>query len=152
MQIHRSVMYCFWYFPWDRVINFVIGFNTNFISEIRLHLHERCLYSKFFWSLFFRIRTEYVDLQSKSPFSVRMRENVGLKNSECGHFSRGVRYWKKANVNVNTHHFLQIFVLWIQYKMPAFLELFCFHFLKCFQVHYNICAKRLYLDVILQFL
>ena len=36
-----------------------------------------------FSGLFFsRIRTEYEDLQSKSPFSVRIRENTEQKNSK----------------------------------------------------------------------
>ena len=30
----------------------------------------------FFWSVFSRIRNEYGDLRSKSPYSVRMRENT----------------------------------------------------------------------------
>ena len=34
----------------------------------------------------FHIRTEYGDLKSKSPHSVRMQENKDQKNSEYGHF------------------------------------------------------------------
>ena len=41
-----------------------------------------------FWSLFPRILTEYGDLQSKSPYSVRMREDTDQKNSKYRHFSR----------------------------------------------------------------
>ena len=44
-------------------------------------------YSEFFWSAFSCIRTEYGNLQSKSPYSVRMRENADQKNSEYGYFS-----------------------------------------------------------------
>ena len=32
-----------------------------------------------FWSLFYRIRTEYRDLHGKSPYSVRMQENANQK-------------------------------------------------------------------------
>ena len=39
----------------------------------------------FFWSLFSRIPTEYKDLQSKSPYSVRIRENTDHINSELRH-------------------------------------------------------------------
>ena len=39
-----------------------------------------------FWSGFFRIRNEYGEIQSISPYSVRMRENADQNNSECGHF------------------------------------------------------------------
>ena len=42
----------------------------------------------FFWSLFSRIRTEYVEIRSMSPYSVRMRENSNQKSSVSGHFSR----------------------------------------------------------------
>ena len=50
-------------------------------------MRKKCPFSKFFWSVFSCIRTEYRDLQSKSPYSVRMRENTDQKNSEYGHFS-----------------------------------------------------------------
>ena len=51
-------------------------------------LLEKCSYSEFFWSVFSRIRTEYEDLQSKSLYSVQMRENTDQKNSEYEHFLR----------------------------------------------------------------
>ena len=53
-------------------------------------LCEKCPYSEFFWSVFSRIRTEYGEIQSIFPYSVRMRKNSDQKNSECGHFSRSV--------------------------------------------------------------
>ena len=53
-----------------------------------LSLHKKCLYSEFFWSVFSRIRTEYVEILLMSPYSVRMRENTDHKISEYGHFSR----------------------------------------------------------------
>ena len=37
--------------------------------------------------MFSRLRTEYWDLWSKSPYLVQMRENTDQKNSEYGHFS-----------------------------------------------------------------
>ena len=42
----------------------------------------------FFWSVFSCIRTEYGDLRSGSPYSVRMQENTDPKNSVFGHFLR----------------------------------------------------------------
>ena len=51
-------------------------------------LREKYPYSEFFWSVFSRIRTEYGDLQIKSPYSVRMRENTDQKNSKYGYFLR----------------------------------------------------------------
>ena len=44
------------------------------------------MYLEFFWSVFYRIRTEYGDLDSKSPYSFQMWENKDQKNSEYVHF------------------------------------------------------------------
>ena len=51
-------------------------------------LREKCPYSKIFWSLFSRIRTEYREMRSTSPYSVQMHENTGQKNSEYGQLLR----------------------------------------------------------------
>ena len=40
---------------------------------------EKCPNTEFIWSLFSHIRTEYVVLGSKSPYSVRIRENTDPK-------------------------------------------------------------------------
>ena len=53
-------------------------------------LREKCPYSKFFWSLFFCMRTEYGEIRSVSPYSVRMPQNTDHRNSEYGYFSRSV--------------------------------------------------------------
>ena len=45
-------------------------------------LPEKYPYSELFWSAFSRIRTEYGELQSISPYSVRMRENADQNKSE----------------------------------------------------------------------
>ena len=51
-------------------------------------LRKECPYSELFWSAFFCIWTEYGEIRSISPYSVRrMRENAGQNNSEYGHFS-----------------------------------------------------------------
>ena len=39
--------------------------------------------------VFSRIRTEYGEMRSISPYSFRMQENMDQKNSEYGHFLRG---------------------------------------------------------------
>ena len=49
-------------------------------------LRKKCPYSEFFWSLFSRIRTEYVEIRSISPYLVRMRENTDQNNSEYGQY------------------------------------------------------------------
>ena len=49
-------------------------------------LREKCLYLKFFWSVFNYFRTKYGDFLSKSPHSTQMRENAEQKKSVYGHF------------------------------------------------------------------
>ena len=42
-------------------------------------LPEKCPNTEFFWSVFSRIRTEYGEIGSISPYSVRMWENMDQK-------------------------------------------------------------------------
>ena len=65
--------------------------NLGLWIGLLLTLTEKCTYSEFFWSVFSRIRTEYGEIKSIAPYSVRMRENIDQKNSEYGHFSRRVK-------------------------------------------------------------
>ena len=51
-------------------------------------LRKKCTYSELFWSVFSRIRTEYGEMQSISPYLVQIRENTDQNNSQYGHFSR----------------------------------------------------------------
>ena len=97
-----------------------------------------CPYSKFFWSVFSSIRTEYGDILRISPYSVRMRENMDQKNSECGHFSCSVFFKKRLlkiilktsvlknlrNVlkNICSEHFKTI-IRKIHSVQPLFIEL-----------------------------
>ena len=55
-----------------------------------LTLREKCPYSELFWSAFYRIRTEYGEIGSISPYSVRMRSHADQNNSKYGHFLRNV--------------------------------------------------------------
>ena len=57
-----------------------------------LSLREKFSYSEFFCSVFSRIRTEYGEIRSISPSSVRMRQNTDQINSEYAHFWRSVYY------------------------------------------------------------
>ena len=61
--------------------------------------NEKCPHSEFFWSVFSCIWTEYGEIRSISPYSVRMRENTDHKNSEYGHFSRSVSCSKTFRPN-----------------------------------------------------
>ena len=58
----------------------------------RLTLHEKCLYSDFFWSAFSRIRIEHGDLLCKFSYLDRIRENTDQKNSEFEHLLRSVSW------------------------------------------------------------
>ena len=51
-------------------------------------LRKKCPYSELLCSVFSRIRTEYGEIQSISPYSVQMREKADQNNSEYEHFSR----------------------------------------------------------------
>ena len=53
-------------------------------------LCKTCPYTELFWSVFFRIWTEYGELRSISPYSVQMRENTDQNNSEYERFLRNV--------------------------------------------------------------
>ena len=68
-------------------------FSRNFIRSrnflgLSYSLRKTCPYSELFWSIFSRIRTEYGEMRSISPYSVRMRENTDQNNSEYGPFLR----------------------------------------------------------------
>ena len=56
-------------------------------------MREKSPYSEFFWSTFSCIWTEYKDLLSKYPYSVRARENLDQKNFEYGHFFSSACYY-----------------------------------------------------------
>ena len=59
-------------------------FQTKFAQKGLLH--KKCPYSELFWSAFSRIRTEYREKLSISPYSVQMQENADQSNSKYGHF------------------------------------------------------------------
>ena len=66
--------------------------DKNYLLVIILHqaskaaLRKKCLYSELFWSVFFRIRTEYGEIIRISPCSVWMRENTDYNNSKSDTF------------------------------------------------------------------
>ena len=59
-------------------------------EALSMKLRKKCVYLELFLSLFSRIRTEYEETRSISPYSVRMRENMDQDNFEYGQFSRSV--------------------------------------------------------------
>ena len=60
----------------------LVNWNDVVWNDILLNVH--CVKSvqirSFLWSVFSRIRTEYGELRSISPYSVQMRENTDQKN------------------------------------------------------------------------
>ena len=61
----------------------------KFIRMIELgaiSLRKMFSYSELFWSAFSRIRTEYGEIRSISPYSVQMGENADQNNPKYGHF------------------------------------------------------------------
>ena len=58
------------------------------LNQHSLSLHKMCPYSEIFWSVFSRIRTEYGEIRSTSPYSVWRRENTHQKKLPIWHFSR----------------------------------------------------------------
>ena len=60
--------------------------NVRLLAVSCQALHKKYPYSKLFWSVFSRIRTEYADIRIIFPYLVRMRENTDQNNSEYGHF------------------------------------------------------------------
>ena len=59
-------------------------------SLCQLTLPEKCPYWEIFWSVCSHIRTEYGNLLSESPYSVRIRKNTDQKNSAYRYFLRHV--------------------------------------------------------------
>ena len=72
-----------------------------------LQLREKCPYLEFFRPAFFRIRTEYGQKRSISPYSVRILENRDQRNSEYEHFSHSVNFTK----NYSDYSFIKLAIL-----------------------------------------
>ena len=51
-------------------------------------LLKKCRFLELFWFVFSRIRTEYGEIRSITPYSIRIRENTYQNNSEYGYFLR----------------------------------------------------------------
>ena len=79
----------------------------------KVTLYENCPYSKFFWSVYSRIRTEYWGIRSISPYLVQMWKNTDQKNSDDGHFSRSAALKFRANFLKNLQ------------KIVKFYNIFC---------------------------
>ena len=85
MKQQAIVKHVYCQFLFHITIKNIIYCSRAFVVNHWFLLHEKCPYSKLFWSAFSRIRTEYGEMQSM--YSVQMRENADQNNSECRHFS-----------------------------------------------------------------
>ena len=56
--------------PWQNIKRKTTGFNLKPSNLLIKTLREKCPYSKFFWFVFSRIRTEYGEARSISPYSL----------------------------------------------------------------------------------
>ena len=79
---------------WNNIYN---EYESNLNTNKNLSLREKCPYSEFFCSVYSSIRTEYREIQSVSPYSVQMRENMDQKNSE--YFFRSVSVKEKLKLS-----------------------------------------------------
>ena len=71
----------------------IINNYDQLVSLWEWSLQKHCVkcvqIGSFFWSVFSRIRTEYGEIRSISPYSVRMRENTDQKKLPiCTHFTQ----------------------------------------------------------------
>ena len=58
---------------------------------LEVHCVKKCLFSEFFWSVFSRIWTEYGEIPSVSPYSVRMQETTARKTPNTDTFHAVVK-------------------------------------------------------------
>ena len=61
---------------------------SSTISENDIHFVKSVQIRSFFWSAFSGIQTEYEDLRSKSPYSIRIQENMDQKEHRTWTLSR----------------------------------------------------------------
>ena len=76
-----------------------------FLTFNKSHCVKSVQIQSFFWSVFSRIRTEYVYLRSKSPYSARILKIRFRKNSVFEHFSRGVAFRFSNFIEVSIYIF-----------------------------------------------
>ena len=83
-------------------------------------LREKYPYSKLFWSLFSRIRTEYGEILPISSSSVRMRENTDQNNSGYVYLLRSdflTKFWHSGQ-RFRRNNFTPLCLKFKTYKFP----------------------------------
>ena len=82
----QSQIYRFKKIMVENINNTCCKWNIELFVIIELSLREKCPTTEIFLVRISRTRTEYGEMRSISPYSVRMRENTDQKNSVFGHF------------------------------------------------------------------
>ena len=90
-------------------------------------LRENRLYSELFWSVFSYIWTEFGDIRSISPYSVRVLENTDQKNSKYRLFLRSENIWKDLDYIYKCNNVICILVIIIS-PSPIIKNLILFAF------------------------
>ena len=94
------------------------------LSE-RSPLREKCPYSKFFWSVLSRIRTEYGEILHISLYSVRMRENRSRKTPNPDTLHAVQNFTKAVTAVLNlTYKVIETYNSKLHY-FPGVKSLFC---------------------------
>ena len=81
------------------------------ISLLDHSVHKKFPYSELFWFILSRFRTEYGEIRSTSPNSVKMRENANQNNSEYGHFSRRDCYYHESVISIDLKYLTVLFII-----------------------------------------
>ena len=93
-QCSRSVPSAFHDISSKYLCNFRKDFNIQ-ECVVFMTLREKCPFSEFLWSIIFRIRTEYGEIRSMFPYSVRMPESKDKNNSKYEDTFHAV--WLRSN-------------------------------------------------------
>ena len=93
-QCSRSVPSAFHDISSKYLCNFRKDFNIQ-ECVVFMTLREKCPFLEFLWSIIFRIRTEYGEIRSMFPYSVRMPKSKDKNNSKYEDTFHAV--WLRSN-------------------------------------------------------
>ena len=119
-----TFFWCLWFQIYTRWLQYGVSRSNQedlTWQEIwRTTMRKKFPYPELLRSAFSRIRTEYGEILSISPYSVRMRENADQNNSEYGNFSRSYPFIQVSLEWRFSELFSANVSLWSQYKYIAF--------------------------------
>ena len=113
------------------VIKILLKAKFFIATNFAIHCVKNVQIRSFFWSVFSCIRTEYEDLRSKSPYPVRMQENMDQKK---------LRIWK-----LSTQWYLFTSFKFCHNFNPSLLNVRCYYLentvWKMYSVNFRIQYK-----------